>query len=73
VHDIDKVEGGLIVLFFGLVFSSVPPENFSTDALGSTVTDRYHFTKPILMILKDQILAVSHWICYISRSFKFVY
>jgi len=29
IHGIDKVERGLIVLFFGLVFSIAPPGNFS--------------------------------------------
>jgi len=33
IHDADKVEGGLTVLFFGLVLSVVPPENLSADAL----------------------------------------
>jgi len=35
-HPPDKVEGGLMVLFFGLVCSvgSLPPEKFSADALG---------------------------------------
>jgi len=28
-----KVKGGLIVLFFGLVYSVYPPRNFSADAL----------------------------------------
>jgi len=32
MHDADKVEGGLIMLFFGLFFVT-PPENFSADAL----------------------------------------
>jgi len=34
-HDTDKVEGGLMVLFFGLVFSiaPIPSKNFSADAL----------------------------------------
>jgi len=34
-HDTDKVEGGLMVLFFGLVFSiaTIPPEIFSVYAL----------------------------------------
>jgi len=30
-----KVEGGLMVLVFGLVFSVAPPEKFSADALES--------------------------------------
>jgi len=34
IHDIDKVEGGLIVLFFGLVFfRCTPPENFLPTTL----------------------------------------
>jgi len=35
-NDTDKAEGGLMVLFFGLVFSIAPPlsGNFSADALG---------------------------------------
>jgi len=34
IHDTDIVEGGLMVLFFGLVFSVAPPRsgNFSADA-----------------------------------------
>jgi len=28
IHDTDKVEGGLMVLIFGLVFSVGPPGNF---------------------------------------------
>jgi len=31
--DTDKVEGGLMVLFFGLVFFRCSPGNFSADAL----------------------------------------
>jgi len=34
IHDTNKVEEGLIVLFFGLVFSVALPGNFSADALG---------------------------------------
>jgi len=35
MHDTDKVEGGLMVLFFGLVFPvDPPPGNFSADAVG---------------------------------------
>jgi len=34
MHDADKVERGLMVLFFSLVFSVVPPPgNFSANAL----------------------------------------
>jgi len=34
IHDTDKVEGGLMVLFLGLVFSfALLPGNFSADAL----------------------------------------
>jgi len=34
IHGTDKVEGGLMVLFFGLVFSAAPPSgNFSANAL----------------------------------------
>jgi len=37
MHDTDKVEGSLTVLFFGLVFSvASPPENFSADTIGRT-------------------------------------
>jgi len=32
IHDTDKVDGGLMVLFFGLVFFIAPPGNFSADA-----------------------------------------
>jgi len=40
IHDTDKVEEGLMVLFFGLVFSvRLLPENFFTDALGSNESD----------------------------------
>jgi len=37
LHDADKVERGLIVLFFGLVFSvnRSSPWKFSADALGN--------------------------------------
>jgi len=35
IHNANKVEGGLMVLFFGLVFSVASPENFSVDALDS--------------------------------------
>jgi len=37
IHDTDKVEGSLIVLFFGLVFFRCTPpplENFFAEALG---------------------------------------
>jgi len=38
MHDTDKVEGGLMVLFFGLVFFRwLYPEKFSADALVSTL------------------------------------
>jgi len=34
IHETDKVEGCLTVLFFGLIFSVGPPSgNFSADAL----------------------------------------
>jgi len=33
LHDTDKIEGGLIVLFLGLVFSVGLPGNFYADAL----------------------------------------
>jgi len=35
MYDTDKVEGGLIMLFFSLVFSiaPIPPENFFADTL----------------------------------------
>jgi len=33
-NDTDKVEGGLIVLFFGLIFSVAPSGNFSADLFG---------------------------------------
>jgi len=33
IHDIDKLEGGLMVLFFDLVFFRFSPGNFSADAL----------------------------------------
>jgi len=33
IHDTDRVEGGLSVLFLGPVFSVVPSGNFSVDAL----------------------------------------
>jgi len=36
IHDADKIEGGLMVLFFGIIFSiALPPGNFSADALAS--------------------------------------
>jgi len=38
IHDTDKVEGDLMVLFFGLVFSVSPPGNFSAGALGRGIT-----------------------------------
>jgi len=34
IHDIDKVEEGLIVLFFGFIFFVALPGNFFADALG---------------------------------------
>jgi len=34
IHDTHKVEGGLMLLFFGLAFSVAPPGKFSADALG---------------------------------------
>jgi len=35
IHGTDKLEKGLMVLFFGLIFSVTPnSENFSSDALG---------------------------------------
>jgi len=41
----DKVEGGLMVLFFGLVFTvKPPPGNFSADAFDS------HFTASLLEV-----------------------
>jgi len=33
LHDTDKVKRGLMLLFFGLVFSFGPPGNFFADAL----------------------------------------
>jgi len=33
IRNTDKVEGGFMVLFFGLVFSIGPPENFSANTL----------------------------------------
>jgi len=33
IHDTDKVDGGLIALFFHLVFSVGPSGNFSAEAL----------------------------------------
>jgi len=33
IHDTDKVEGGLMILFFGLDVSFAPFRNFSADAL----------------------------------------
>jgi len=33
IHGTDKVKGGLIVLFFGLIFPLAAPGNFSADAL----------------------------------------
>jgi len=37
IHNTDKVEGGLMVLFFGLIFSDAFPHRrkFSADVLGS--------------------------------------
>jgi len=32
IHDTERVEGGLMLLFFYLVFPAVPPGNFSADA-----------------------------------------
>jgi len=32
IYCTDKVEGNLIVLFFGLIFTVGPPGNFSADA-----------------------------------------
>jgi len=33
IHGTDKVEGGLIMLFFDLIFDVGPSGNFSADAL----------------------------------------
>jgi len=33
IYGTDKVEGGLMMLFFGVVFSIALPGNFSADAL----------------------------------------
>jgi len=41
MHDTDKVEGSLMVLFFGLVFALPPLGNFSADAL--SWVDRHRF------------------------------
>jgi len=35
IHSTDKIEGGLMVLVFGLVFPIGSPGNFSADYLGS--------------------------------------
>jgi len=35
IYDTDKVEGGLMLLFFGLVFSVDLPEKFSANALAA--------------------------------------
>jgi len=44
IHGTDRAEGGLMVLFFGLVFSvGLPPGNFSADALNPTNMNVYHF------------------------------
>jgi len=42
MHDTNKVEESLMVLFFGLVFFSLPlsPWKFSADALVTTVASR---------------------------------
>jgi len=41
IHSTDKVERGLMVLFFGLVFPIGPPEKFSADTLGSDVFQNF--------------------------------
>jgi len=41
IHGTDKVEKGLMVLFFGLVFSIGSPGSFSTDAVDCDVTSSY--------------------------------
>jgi len=49
IRDIDKVQGGLMVLFFGLVFFVALPGNFSTDALD----DFNHIV--IILILENHL------------------
>jgi len=46
IHGTDKVEGGLMVLFFGLVLFRWPPGNFSADALA-----HYHNIVDMLFVL----------------------
>jgi len=42
IHGADEVEGGFMVLVFGLVFSvGHPPENFSADALTAILLQLY--------------------------------
>jgi len=45
IHDTEEVEGGLMVLFFGLVFSVGPPfhGNFSADALAHIHKKKVNF------------------------------
>jgi len=54
IYDTDKVEGGLMVLFLGLVFSDVlPPGNFSADALewsGSKERSKWQHRLDLMML-----------------------
>jgi len=46
IHDTDKVEGGLMVLFFGLVLCVTPlPGNFSADVLGPQMQSSWRVTR----------------------------
>jgi len=58
MYDTDKVEGSLMMLFFGLVFSvASPPENFSADALGGT----HFFLKCFWAPISFSVLMKSGW------------
>jgi len=47
IHDTDKVEGGLTMLFFGLVSSVGPPESFYANALAEDINFKHHLRSMI--------------------------